>query len=99
MGPEVHCQRSRRQLSAGLPWNFIHSHASWSDAMNAVELSEPVNAILLDIEGTTTPIDFVYQTLFPYAREHVNAYLDQHFSEADVQADLAGLLAENAADL
>ena len=28
-----------------------------------------MNVILLDIEGTTTPIDFVYGTLFPYARK------------------------------
>ncbi len=30
-----------------------------------------IKAVLLDIEGTTTPIDFVYKTLFPYAREQV----------------------------
>src|SRR5439155_25713046 len=27
-----------------------------------------IRAILLDIEGTTTPIAFVHQVLFPYAR-------------------------------
>jgi enolase-phosphatase E1 len=37
-----------------------------------------VRAILLDIEGTTTPISFVYTRLFPYAREHLRAYLDAH---------------------
>jgi len=35
----------------------------------------PVSAILLDIEGTTTPIAFVYDVLFPYARAHVREYL------------------------
>lgn len=34
--------------------------------------------ILLDIEGTTTPIAFVTETLFPYARTHLPAYLAQH---------------------
>jgi enolase-phosphatase E1 len=29
----------------------------------------------LDIEGTTTPVDFVYTVLFPFARTHVAAYL------------------------
>ena len=33
-------------------------------------------AILLDIEGTTTPIAFVYDVLFPYARAHLRAYLE-----------------------
>lgn len=32
--------------------------------------------ILLDIEGTTTPISFVTGTLVPYARAHLRAYLD-----------------------
>jgi enolase-phosphatase E1 len=47
-----------------------------------------MNSILLDIEGTTTPISFVYDVLFPYAREHV------HLDEADRQA----LKLEHAAD-
>jgi enolase-phosphatase E1 len=35
-----------------------------------------VKAIILDIEGTTTPIAFVTRTLFPYARAHLRSYLD-----------------------
>jgi enolase-phosphatase E1 len=31
--------------------------------------------ILLDIEGTTTPVSFVYDVLFPFARRHMAAYL------------------------
>ena len=31
--------------------------------------------ILLDIEGTTTPISFVYDVLFPFARCHVSQYV------------------------
>src|SRR5215475_12154258 len=34
-----------------------------------------MRGILLDIEGTTTPISFVYDVLFPFARKHLNAYL------------------------
>ena len=32
-------------------------------------------AILLDIEGTTTPIAFVHDVLFSYARDHVREFL------------------------
>src|SRR5438105_3979457 len=32
-------------------------------------------AYLLDIEGTTTPIDFVFNTLFPYARKKMADFL------------------------
>jgi enolase-phosphatase E1 len=34
-----------------------------------------MKGILLDIEGTTTPISFVYDVLFPYARAHVGENL------------------------
>src|SRR5262245_10935284 len=34
-----------------------------------------IRGILLDIEGTTTPIAFVYDVLFPYARRHMAVYV------------------------
>lgn len=34
--------------------------------------------LLLDVEGTTTPISFVTETLFPYARTHLATYLDRN---------------------
>jgi enolase-phosphatase E1 len=40
--------------------------------------------ILLDVEGTTTPIDFVYGTLFPYVRSHLPTYLQGGIEEADL---------------
>ena len=67
--------------------------------MTTIQLAEPVRVILLDIEGTTTPIDFVYQVLFPYARRHLADYLAQHAAESEVQADLANLRAEHTADV
>jgi enolase-phosphatase E1 len=51
-----------------------------------------VKVILLDIEGTTTPVDFVYKVLFPYARDHVREFLAQ-YSEA-VRSDVEQLRAE-----
>ena len=42
-------------------------------------LPRGVRCVLLDIEGTTTPISFVYETLFPYAEER----LPQFFAEAE----------------
>lgn len=53
---------------------------------------------MLDIEGTTTPIDFVYNVLFPYARSRVNDYLRRNWSLPAVRADIAGLFAENGED-
>ena len=54
--------------------------------------------ILLDIEGTTTPIAFVTETLVPYARTHLRAYLLRH-GESPQYADLLeSFRREHAAD-
>ena len=37
--------------------------------------SEGIRAVLLDIEGTTCPVPFVSQVLFPYARERLDGFL------------------------
>jgi enolase-phosphatase E1 len=55
-----------------------------------------VHAILLDIEGTTTPVDFVTRVLFPYARERVKDFLVRRASA--VRDDLALLSSEHEAD-
>jgi enolase-phosphatase E1 len=41
-----------------------------------------IRAILTDIEGTTSSIAFVTETLFPYARAHMRSYLAEHPEEA-----------------
>ena len=46
-------------------------------------------AILTDIEGTTSSIDFVHQTLFPYARAHLRKFLGAHAHEPAVRRELA----------
>lgn len=33
-----------------------------------------IRAVLTDVEGTTTPVAFVYETLFPYAAERLEEY-------------------------
>lgn len=67
--------------------------------MTISQFAAPVQVILLDIEGTTTPLDFVQQTLFPYARRRLRAYLTERGSDPQVQAELANLRAEHAADV
>jgi len=52
---------------------------------------ESARAILLDIEGTTTPISFVYRTLFPFAAAHVEEFLQQHSTDDEV-SDLVAQL-------
>lgn len=58
-----------------------------------------VGVVLLDIEGTTTPIDFVYGTLFPFARERVRACLEAGLpTDPEIQAAVDDLHNEHDAD-
>jgi enolase-phosphatase E1 len=58
-----------------------------------------VKSVLLDIEGTTTPIDFVHDVLFSYARKHVRGFLKDNFDSEEVRADVAVLLKEHGDDV
>ena len=60
---------------------------------------DDVRAILLDIEGTTTPIAFVHDVLFSYARHYVRKFLSANENQADVRADIALLSDEQAEDV
>jgi len=53
--------------------------------------SAHIRAILLDIEGTTTPIDFVFKSLFPYAAANVEQFLRQHHSDPEINNLIAEL--------
>jgi len=54
--------------------------------------------LLLDIEGTTTPVDFVYRVLFPYARLHFRDFLQEHWESGDVKPDVEALRSEHLRD-
>jgi enolase-phosphatase E1 len=41
--------------------------------------------VVTDIEGTTTPISFVHDVLFPYASKHVAGFLSSRWSDERVQ--------------
>lgn len=46
------------------------------------------NVFLLDIEGTTTPITFVKDVLFPYIKDNVEEYLSAHWEEDECKQDV-----------
>lgn len=58
-----------------------------------------ITTLLLDIEGTTTPISFVYDVLFPYARSRVGQFLYQHQNDPEIQDALRSLESENRAEM
>ncbi len=71
--------------------SFVHSGS------DGIELSH-IGAVLLDIEGTTTPIDFVHQTLFDYARSRVPGFLKRKWDDPEVRGDIARLNAEHVSE-
>lgn len=52
-------------------------------------VTHAVEAVLLDIEGTVTPISLVRDTLFPYARTRLPDFVATHMHDAAVQVALA----------
>ena len=57
-----------------------------------------VDFVLLDIEGTTTPIAFVHDVLFPFARVRVRAYLEETAaSDPEIRQIVEDLRAERPA--
>ena len=44
--------------------------------------------VVLDIEGTTTPISFVTDVLFPYARDNVRRHLEDTYDTDATQEDI-----------
>jgi enolase-phosphatase E1 len=57
-----------------------------------------IRVILLDIEGTTTPVEFVYQTLFPYASRKLEPFLREHTQDAEIQSLIQDLRAQHGVD-
>ena len=55
-----------------------------------------IKAIVLDIEGTTTPIDFVHKTLFPFARARIAGFVQENFD--GLKFELDQLAEEHEAD-
>ncbi len=47
-----------------------------------------IKAIVTDVEGTTTSLSFVKEVLFPYARQQMAEFVQQHASEPDVKVQL-----------
>jgi enolase-phosphatase E1 len=49
--------------------------------------------ILLDIEGTTSSLNFVRDVLFPYARRHLPTALRTHWNDPQMEGIRQGLAA------
>ncbi|XP_051820701.1 enolase-phosphatase E1 isoform X3 [Antechinus flavipes] len=100
-----HCAGAKS--SPSIPGDFPSSsrvslrcrcRSRWGGAMVVLSVPPEVTVILLDIEGTTTPIAFVKDTLFSYIRENVKDYLHTHWGEEECQQDVSLLIKQAEED-
>ncbi|KAJ9585027.1 hypothetical protein L9F63_020637 [Diploptera punctata] len=59
--------------------------------MGIEDTLEKANIVLLDIEGTTTSISYVKETLFGFIRSNLEHYVKTHWNDAEFQEDLVVL--------
>ncbi|KAG7534127.1 Methylthioribulose-1-phosphate dehydratase [Arabidopsis thaliana x Arabidopsis arenosa] len=91
-GPIRRTMHSQNQISTKLSVK-----SGVKDSQNEIEW--PRRCIVLDIEGTTTPITFVTDVLFPYARENVGKHLNLTYDTPETQEDIKLLRAQVEEDL
>ncbi|CAL4988231.1 unnamed protein product [Urochloa decumbens] len=73
-GPINRAKRLRRILNTG--------------TSNECHAAEQLKCVVLDIEGTTTPISFVTDVMFPYARDNVRKHLLSTFYSQETKEDI-----------
>lgn len=64
----------------------------------STRLRQPV-CILLDIEGTTTSLNFIKDTLFPYIRRTLHRFLRERWHTDEMVATLARLIRQEERDV
>ncbi len=78
----------------------VHSSADSGEVAGVLPINaSQIRVVLLDIEGTTTPVDFVYKTLFPYARHKLESFLQEHAQDPEIQSLIQDLHAQHDMDL
>ncbi|CAL9187256.1 unnamed protein product [Musa hybrid cultivar] len=83
---------------------FQDKNKHLNDAVKAIENGEHCpetsrHCIVLDIEGTTTPITFVTDVLFPYARDNVRKHLVSTYESDETKEDIKLLQTQVEEDL
>jgi enolase-phosphatase E1 len=77
----------------------IHSAANGGEVARVTPIdASQIRVILLDVEGTTTPVEFVFQTLFPYASRKLEPFLRGHTQDQEIQSLIQDLHAQHEVD-
>uniref|UniRef100_A0A2N9F6E4 Enolase-phosphatase E1 n=1 Tax=Fagus sylvatica TaxID=28930 RepID=A0A2N9F6E4_FAGSY len=87
-------------IQKGVLGSVVNINTSVKAGADSNHEIEPLRrCIVLDIEGTTTPISFVTEVLFPYARENVGRHLSATYNTEDTQDDIKLLRSQVEDDL
>ncbi|KAL5032305.1 enolase-phosphatase E1 [Batrachochytrium dendrobatidis] len=67
----------------------------------SISETEPLaySAVVLDIEGTTTPISFVHDVLFPHVVTSIDTFLSEKWDDVECQERVADLVKQSEADV
>jgi enolase-phosphatase E1 len=77
----------------------VHSAANGGEVARVSPIdASPIRIILLDVEGTTTPVGFVYKTLFPYASRKLEPFLRERAQDAEVRTIIQELHGQHQQD-
>ncbi|KAJ2157221.1 enolase-phosphatase E1 [Coemansia sp. RSA 552] len=57
------------------------------------------DVVLLDVEGTTTPISFVHDKLFPYVTREIDGFLDAQWAEPELQRHVQAIAEQANRDI
>jgi enolase-phosphatase E1 len=91
--------RKREIIESSAEDEFLSSPSKQARTLSFLSaMLDGIDCIVLDIEGTITPITFVHDVLFPYARAHVRQYLGDTFECSQTQSDLKLLFEQSAKD-
>ncbi|CAN6483566.1 unnamed protein product [Victoria cruziana] len=93
-----HGQSNRAQRTTQSSVKYVTGTVKAAQQENAATSSD-WSCIVLDIEGTTSPISFVMEVLFPYARDNVQKHLTATYDSKETQVDIKLLRAQVIEDL
>jgi methylthioribulose 1-phosphate dehydratase/enolase-phosphatase E1 len=83
----------------GVSGGGVPEHIVAASNIAGLSISADIDAVVLDIEGTTTPLSFVTDVLFPYAAAHAAGHVSARWGTAELGEDVAALAKQSAADI
>ncbi len=85
MDSRVHSGRCACELPTAVLWSVVFGIGQANQVGDRTVISLSAKCVLLDIEGTTSSIAFVYEVMFAYVRKHLHSFLVSNWDTEGVQ--------------